>query len=70
MKYAEMMIADPDALREHYASCRELAHNNGRIAQQGPRAAKKAARSMGYLMRQIDMVENVARKRGLSLVAA
>jgi len=67
-----MLAADPSTLRTHYASVRELAYNNARIAQGcSPmgRGIRKLARQMGYLMTQISMCENAARKRRLSLVA-
>ena len=67
MKYTDMMTAAPDALAAHYASCRTLAYNNARIAQHGARSARRMARPMGYLMRQIDMCETAARKRGIGL---
>jgi hypothetical protein len=67
MKYTEMMSASPESLRTHYAGVRELAFNGARIAQQGRRSADRMLRSMGYLMRQIDMVESVARRRGIAL---
>lgn len=71
MKYAAMLEAHPDTLRDHYQGCRELAYNNGRMAQhttQHSKTRRKLANSMGYLMRQISMMENVARARGISLV--
>jgi hypothetical protein len=71
MKYKAMLEAEPRTLREHYRGCRELAYNNGRMAQHTTpqsRTRRKLANSMGYLMRQISMMENVAKVRGLSLV--
>ena len=67
-----MLTASPDTLRTHYAGVRELAYNNARMAQScNPfgRGIKKLANQMGYLMTQVSMCENAARKRGLSLVA-
>lgn len=66
-----MLTADADILRTHYASVRELAYNNANIAQGcSPfgRTIKKLASQMGYLMTQVSMCENAARKRGISLV--
>lgn len=64
-----MLTIAPEALREHYVGCRELAYNNGRMAQSSSgRGLAKLARQQGYLQRQISMVENACRKRGLSLL--
>jgi hypothetical protein len=70
MKWVEMLDASPDSLSEHYRSCRDLAYNNGRMAQHtipNGRGRRKLARQMGFLMTQISMCENAARRRGLSL---
>ena len=70
MKYRDMLEAEPRTLRDHYRGCRELAYNNGRMAQHTMRHSRtrgKLANSMGYLMRQISMMENAAKVRGLSL---
>jgi hypothetical protein len=56
-----------DALREEYAGWRNLAYNNGRMAQQGPGTARKCAASMGRIMRNVELIENIARRRGISL---
>lgn len=64
MKYADMLAANIETLREHYGSCRALAFNNARIAQAANNSRGKLARQMGYLMRQVSMCENAARKRG------
>jgi hypothetical protein len=71
MKWTEMLSCSPETLREHYAGVRNLAYNNANIAQgccDKGRTIKKLARQMGFLMTQISMCENAARKRGLSLV--
>lgn len=68
MKWTEMLEAPVESLREHYAGCRNLAYNGMKMAQHGRHTQRKLARNMGYLMRQIDMMENAARKRGISLV--
>ena len=73
MKWTEMLVADPETLRTHYAGVRELAYNNSKMAQgarpDGP-TVRKLARQMGYLMTQVSMCENAARKRGISLAVA
>lgn len=71
MKFTEMLTADPDALRTHYRGVRELAYNNAAMAQggrPGGRTIRKLANQMGYLMRQVEMCETAARRRGLALV--
>lgn len=73
MKFTDMLTADPELLRRHYWSCRELAYNNAQMAQHtrdGSPTRRKLARSMGYLMRQIEMCEAAARRRRLSLAQA
>lgn len=71
MKWLEMLSCSLEALRAHYAGVRDLAFNNARIAQGAGRATtRKLARSMGYLMTQVSMCENAARRRGVSLVEA
>ncbi len=73
MKFSDMLIADPEALRRHYWSCRELAYNNAQMAQHtrdGSHTRRKLTRSMGYLMRQIEMCERAADRRGFSLAQA
>lgn len=72
MKWTEMLTCDVKALREHYASVRNLAYNNARIAQHcrpGGPGMRKLLRGMDYLMTQVSMCENAARKRGVVLVA-
>jgi hypothetical protein len=71
MKWVEMLSCKAETLREHYRSCRELAYNNGRMAQHTKpfgRGRRKLANQMGFLMTQVSMCENAARKRGLALV--
>jgi len=73
MKWTDMLTADADALRTHYAGVRALAHNNAAMAQgttPGGPTVRKLARQMGYLMTQISMCENAARRRGISLAVA
>lgn len=72
MKWNDMLTADAATLRNHYASVRDLAYNNARMAQGcNPHGGtiRKLARQQGYLQTQISMCENAARKRGVSLVA-
>jgi len=71
VRYVDILEAAPDALRAHYRSVRELAYNNGRMAQHcrpNGRTMRRLASQMGFLMRQIDMCETAARRRGLSLI--
>lgn len=70
MKWTDMLTATPEALRAHYRAVRELAYNNGKMAQGCSRGAtlSKLARQQGYLQTQISMCENVARKRKIALV--
>lgn len=68
MKFVEMLTCPEQCLRDHYASCRELAYNAMRIAQHGRRSARKMVGQVGYLMRQIEMAESAARRRRMSLV--
>ncbi len=51
-----------DALRAEYAGYRNLAYNNARIGTPG------AARQMGTLMRNIEIIEAIANQRRISLV--
>lgn len=69
MKWLDMLNASTETLRTHHASVRELAYNNARIAQgtRNRRTVAKLARQMGYLMTQVSMCENAARRRGISL---
>ena len=54
------------ALRREYAGYRELAYNNANIAQFGNR--QKCANQMGRIMKNIQIIEAIARKRRMSLV--
>ena len=70
MKFADMMTAAPESLSEHYRACRDLAFNNARIAQHtspNGRGRRRCASNMGYLMRQVEMCETAADKRGIRL---
>ena len=56
------------ALRDHYWSCRKLAYNNSQmVGYCSRRGVDKLARQMGWLMKQIDICEAVARQRRISL---
>ena len=56
------------ALRDHYWSCRELAYNNMQmVGHCGRRSVDKLGRQMGWLMKQINICEAVARQRKISL---
>ncbi|NIT79548.1 MAG: hypothetical protein GWN58_32850 [Anaerolineae bacterium] len=70
MKWTEMLSCSMDSLREHYWSCRSLAYNNASMAQHcapKSRTNRKLANQMGFLMRQVSMCENAAKRRGESL---
>jgi len=70
MKWTEMLSCSESALREHYRAMRELAFNNGRMAQHcrpKSRTNRKLASQMGFLMRQVSMCENAADRRGVRL---
>lgn len=58
-----------EALREEYRGYRTLAYNNANMAA-GCRTATrtKLASQMGRLMRNIEIIEAIARKRGIRLV--
>ncbi len=51
-----------EALRTEYRGYRALAYNNANIGTQA------AARQMGQLMKCIEIIEAIARKRGIRLV--
>ncbi len=56
------------ALRAEYAGYRALAYNNAAIAQTfGGRGASRCAQQMGRLMRNIEIIEAIARQRRISL---
>lgn len=50
-----------DALRAEYAGYRALAYNNAAIG------GHAAAQQMGTLMRAVQLIEGIARQRGISL---
>jgi hypothetical protein len=57
-----------EALRTEYRGWRELAYNNANIAASGAVNRKKCAASMGRIMRNVEIIEAIARKRGIPLV--
>jgi hypothetical protein len=59
-----------DALRAEYAGYRELAYNNAQIAQSAYGSRGKLARQMGQLMRNLAIIEGIARQRRISLARA
>jgi hypothetical protein len=63
--YKEM---SDEALRTEYKSLRNLAHNSAAIAACGVGNNKKGAVQMGKLMRNIEIIEAIARQRGIKLV--
>lgn len=56
-----------DALRTEYAGYRALAYNNANMAASGAVNRNKAAAQMGRLMRNIQIIEGIARQRGIRL---
>lgn len=61
------MTASPDALRAAYSAHRNTVHTGGRMAQQGPRTARRVAKGVGYSLRQVELIERVADKRRIPL---
>ncbi len=58
-----------EALRTEYAGYRGLAYNNMAMVASGAVNQFKAGRQMGRLMRNIEIIEGIARQRGISLLA-
>lgn len=56
-----------DSLRAEYRGLRELAYNNAQMAASGAVNRNRAASQMGRLMRNIEIIEALARRRGISL---
>lgn len=56
-----------DALRAEYAGYRALAYNNASMAASGAVNLRGAARQMGRLMRNVEIIEAIARQRKISL---
>jgi hypothetical protein len=56
-----------DALREEYAGYRNLAYNNAAMAASGAVNLRRAAYQMHHLMRCVEIIEAIARKRGMRL---
>jgi len=61
------MTATPEDLRAAYREFRTVLYNASRLAQHGRRTARKAAPSAGRASREIELIERVADKRGISL---
>jgi len=59
-----------DALRTEYAGWRALAYNNAQMAGSGAVNVGKCARQMGRIMRNVEIIEAIARQRRISLVKA
>lgn len=55
-----------EALRTEYAGWRALAFNNANIAQAGGNI-RRAAGQMGRIMRNVEIIEAIARQRGIRL---
>jgi len=58
-----------DSLRREYVGWRELAYNNAACAASGAVNLRKSAAQMGRIMRNVQIIEAIARKRGISLAA-
>ena len=56
-----------DALRTEYRGWRALAYNNAAMAASGAVNIAKAAYSMGRIMRNVNIIEAIARQRRISL---
>lgn len=56
-----------EALRIEYRGWRELAYNNANMAGSGAVNIKKCAAQMGRIMRNVEIIEAIARKRKISL---
>ncbi len=59
------------ALRIEYRGWRELAYNNAKMAQScrdGGPTIKKLAYQMGKIMRNVEIIEAIAKQRKISLV--
>lgn len=56
-----------DALRTEYRAYRNLAYNNAAMASSGAVNVRRAAQQMGGLMRNIQIIEAIARQRRISL---
>lgn len=59
-----------EALRTEYRGWRELAYNNANMAASGAVNRKKCAMGMGRIMKNVEIIEVIARKRGISLVVS
>jgi len=59
MKWAEMLVAPEETLSLHYHTCLALADNTMSL--------RGSVKRMGYLMTQVSMCENAAKKRGIKL---
>ena len=57
-----------DALRAEYRAWRALAYNNANMAAAGCVNVSRAARQMGRIMRNVEIIEAIARRRQMSLV--
>jgi hypothetical protein len=57
-----------DALRTEYRGWRALAYNNAGAAASGAVNVRSAAGQMGRIMRNVEIIEAIARQRRISLV--
>ncbi len=56
-----------EALRTEYKGWRDLMFNNANMAASGAVNRNKAAFQMGKIMRNVEIIEAIARKRGIRL---
>ena len=65
MTDSRMMTATPEELRAAYRAHRESFRNAGKMAQHG--LGSMVARGAGHSLDQIELIEWIADKRGISL---
>lgn len=61
------MTMTPEELREAYLAWRATAYGWSSVAAPRARDRGRSANGMGRAMRELEFIENVARKRGLRL---
>ena len=64
MRYMDMT---PEELRESYTTWRAALYGWSRLAAPKARDGGKSARGTGRALREVEFIENVARKRGVKL---
>jgi hypothetical protein len=65
------MTAEPNDLRAEYWSVRRSLYNTTELARHvsAPKGRRSLAGSTGRLLREFDLITNIARKRGIDLLA-